>query len=202
VCHPGSDECIELFSRVCLDDADHTGGNDAGRRGERAVRAFSDSHCDQIVGSFTRRAGSRVEDLHGRADVAGGPWQAGVAVELADETRCGVFTDVSSSAYPRNWGLRRPDPNVDHRRVPHLQTFFTRHGRLPVTRHGADYKPGDIVTWRLSLGVPHIGLVFDIPVCGTDRCHVIHNIGAGAQHEDVLFAYEVTRHYRYGVRQR
>ena len=32
------------------------------------------------------------------------------------------------SAYPRAWGLARPDPNIDHRRVPNLQTFFRRRG--------------------------------------------------------------------------
>jgi uncharacterized protein YijF (DUF1287 family) len=99
-------------------------------------------------------------------------------------------------AYPRNWGLRRPDPNIDHRRVPNLATFFRRRGgALPVTRRGSDYKPGDIVTWRLSSGVPHIGLVSDVRY--GDRHLVVHNIGAGTQIEDVLFAYEVTGHYRW-----
>jgi len=102
------------------------------------------------------------------------------------------------SKYPKNWGLRRPDPNIDHRRVPNLATFFTRHGgKLPVTRRGADYKPGDVVTWRLSSGVPHIGLVSDVRVRNTDRYLVVHNIGAGAQIEDVLFAYDLTGHYRW-----
>lgn len=102
------------------------------------------------------------------------------------------------SAYPKNWGLRRPDRNIDHRRVPNLATFFRRKGgALPVTRKGADYKPGEIVTWRLSSGVPHIGLVSDVRVPGTDRYKVVHNIGAGAQLEDVLFAYQVTGHYRF-----
>jgi uncharacterized protein YijF (DUF1287 family) len=102
------------------------------------------------------------------------------------------------SAYPRNWGLRSTDRNIDHRRVPNLATFFTRRGgKLPVTRRGGDYKPGDIVTWRLSSGVPHIGLVSDVPVPGSGRMKVVHNIGAGTQIEDVLFAYELTGHYRY-----
>lgn len=102
------------------------------------------------------------------------------------------------SKYPKNWGLRRPDTNIDHRRVPNLATFFTRHGaKLPVTRRGADYKPGDIVTWRLSSGVPHIGLVSDVRVPNTDRYLVVHNIGAGTQSEDVLFAYALTGHYRW-----
>ena len=100
--------------------------------------------------------------------------------------------------YPKNWGLRRTDTNIDHRRVPNLATFFTRRGgKLAVTRKGADYKPGDIVTWRLSSGVPHIGLVSDVRARGTDRYMVVHNIGSGARMEDVLFAYELTGHYRW-----
>ncbi len=103
------------------------------------------------------------------------------------------------SVYPKNWGLRRPDTNIDHRRVPNLATFFRRKGKtLSVTQRGADYRPGDIVTWRLSSGVPHIGVVSDVPVRGTDRHKVVHNIGAGAQIEDVLFDYTLTGHYRYG----
>lgn len=103
------------------------------------------------------------------------------------------------SRYPRQWGLRRPDPNIDHRRVPNLQTFFRRNGRsLPVTRTAADYHPGDVVTWKLSSGVPHIGLIADVRK--GDRPLVVHNIGSGAQMEDVLFAYELTGHYRWFTR--
>lgn len=98
--------------------------------------------------------------------------------------------------YPKNWGLRGPDKNIDHRRVPNLATFFTRKGRaLPVTRRGADYEPGDIVTWKLATGVPHIGVVSDVR--RGDRHLVVHNIGAGTQLEDVLFAYELTGHFRW-----
>ena len=99
-------------------------------------------------------------------------------------------------AYPRNWGLRRPDTNIEHRRVPNQATFFKRKGRaVPVTRRGLDNKPGDIVTWRLSSGVPHIGIVSDVR--RGDRYLVVHNIGSGAQIEDVLFEYELTGHYRW-----
>ncbi|PYQ31898.1 MAG: DUF1287 domain-containing protein [Acidobacteria bacterium] len=99
-------------------------------------------------------------------------------------------------AYPRNWSLRAPDTNIDHRRVPNLATFFRRKGRaLSVTQRGTDYKPGDIVTWKLSSGVPHIGIVSDVR--RGDRYLMVHNIGGGAQLEDVLFAYEVTGHYRW-----
>ena len=102
------------------------------------------------------------------------------------------------AAYPQSWGLRKPDANIDHRRVPNLATFFTRKGKkLAVTRKGADYKPGDIVTWRLPFGLPHIGIVSDVRVPHTDRYEIVHNIGSGARNEDVLFAYELTGHYRW-----
>jgi uncharacterized protein len=111
-----------------------------------------------------------------------------------------VHQDMKANftAYPRNWGLRKPDTNIDHRRVPKLATFFRRKGAsLPVTNRAPDYKPGHIVTWRLSSGVPHIGIVSDAKRPFLTRHLVVHNIGSGAQEEDVLFAYEVTGHYRY-----
>ena len=89
-------------------------------------------------------------------------------------------------AYPRNWGLSRPDPNIDHRRVPNLAAFFRRAGKSV----RGDFLPGDIVTWRLPSGVPHIGIV-------TGGRRVVHNIGSGAQEEDVLRAWPVTGHFRY-----
>jgi len=102
------------------------------------------------------------------------------------------------SAYPQNWGLTRPDPNIDHRRVPNLQTFLTRSGAsLPVSRSAADYKPADLVTWMLPGNLPHIGIVSDKTVVGTSRLMILHNIGAGTTEEDTLFAYPITGHYRY-----
>jgi len=102
-----------------------------------------------------------------------------------------AFTD-----YPKLWGLRRPDPNIDHRRVQNLATFFTRQGaQLPISAEAKDYAPGDIVTWRLPGGQPHIGLVSDQERDG--RPLIVHNIGAGAKVEDVLFAFTITGHYRY-----
>jgi uncharacterized protein YijF (DUF1287 family) len=102
----------------------------------------------------------------------------------------------SFASYPRIWGLTKPDSNIDHRRVPNLATFFTRHGtRLPASSRASDYDPADIVTWRLWTGATHIGLVSDRFQDG--RPLVVHNVGAGTQIEDVLFAYEITGHYRY-----
>jgi uncharacterized protein YijF (DUF1287 family) len=101
-------------------------------------------------------------------------------------------------AYPDHWGLSRPDTNIDHRRVPNLQTFFSRHGeRLPVSRNGDDYRPGDMVTWVLPGNLPHIGIVTDRTSPASGNPLVVHNIGAGPKLEDMLFAFPVTGHYRY-----
>ncbi len=105
------------------------------------------------------------------------------------------------SLYPKQWGLKKTDTNIDHRRVPNLQTFFTRHGKsLAVTDNGADYKPGDIVTWDLSYPkrpLPHIGIVTDKKSADGKRYLIVHNIGRGAEVEDTLFEYHITGHYRY-----
>jgi uncharacterized protein len=98
--------------------------------------------------------------------------------------------------YPHLWGLAAPDPNIDHRRVANLTAFFSRRGaKLPVSAAAEDYRPGDIVTWLLPGGLAHIGLIADRRIEG--RPLVVHNIGAGAQLEDVLFAFPITGHYRY-----
>jgi uncharacterized protein YijF (DUF1287 family) len=86
------------------------------------------------------------------------------------------------SSYPKKWNLKSPDTNIDHRRVPNLQTFFARQGKsLPTTEKPEDYKPGDVVSWDLNgKGMTHIGLVSNIYNEGTKRYLIIHNIGAGA----------------------
>ena len=101
------------------------------------------------------------------------------------------------SAYPPLWGLKKTDRNIDHRRVPNLQAFFKRAGAaLDV---GEDYRPGDIVSQMLPGNLPHIGIVADERTPDGARPLLVHNIGAGARLEDVLFAYRITGHYRYGV---
>lgn len=102
-------------------------------------------------------------------------------------------------AYPKRWGLSRPDTNIDHRRVPNLATFFKRHGTsLPPTLEGRDYKPGDVVAWALADGRPHIGMVTERWSSDGKRPLVMHNIGMGPQIEDMLFGLTITGHYRYG----
>jgi uncharacterized protein YijF (DUF1287 family) len=107
----------------------------------------------------------------------------------------------SFAAYPPLWGLVRPDPNIDHRRVPNLQRFFERAGaavEAPAIASG--YLPGDLVTWRLPGNLPHIGMISDRRNAATGTPLVIHNIGAGPVEDDILFSYPLTGHYRYKLK--
>ena len=134
-----------------------------------------------------------------------------VGIDLQKE----VHEDMAAnfSAYPRKWGRREPDPNIDHRRVPNLMVFFSRKGEsLPITDRAEDYAPGDLVTWdlhpgkqkarfpgtpNLGGGLTHIGMVVDRKTLFTRRYMIVHNIGAGPKLEDVLFDWKITGHYRY-----
>lgn len=102
------------------------------------------------------------------------------------------------SAYPQLWGLTATDRNIDHRRVPNLQTLFARIGaEVPLEEGPTPYLPGDIVSWKLPGNLDHIGIVSDRRSAdGTPL--ILHNIGRGAQEEDILFAYPMTGHYRIG----
>jgi uncharacterized protein YijF (DUF1287 family) len=119
-----------------------------------------------------------------------------IGIDLQKE----VHDDMAANfaAYPRKWGRRGPDPNIDHRRVPNLMVFFSRKGEsLPITDRAADYAPGDLVTWDLGGGLTHIGMVVDRKTLFTRRYMIVHNIGAGPKMEDVLFDWKITGHYRY-----
>ena len=108
---------------------------------------------------------------------------------------------VNFSLYPSRqlWGHRKPDTNIDHRRVPNLRVFFERKGTvLEITDNPSDYQPGDMVTWTLGVRKPHIGIVAEQLSMNNPRRHlVIHNIGEGTVLEDMLFDFEITGHYRY-----
>ena len=107
--------------------------------------------------------------------------------------------------YTREIGLNcyqltddKVDPNIDHRRVPNLQTLFERYGEsLPTLHNPTKYLPGDIVTWDLGGGLNHIGIVVNVPSNYHSEYKVIHNIGYGQVIEDCLFDWKITGHYRY-----
>jgi uncharacterized protein len=100
--------------------------------------------------------------------------------------------------YPQLWGMKKTDTNIDHRRVPNMATFFKRHGTvLRVSVNGSDYKPGDIVTWDLGGGIPHIGIVINRKNIQGSNYLVVHNIGRGQITEDCLFRFRITGHFQY-----
>lgn len=101
------------------------------------------------------------------------------------------------SAYPKNWGLKRPDKNIDHRRVPNLEKFLTRQGAaLPMTKNPEDYQAGDIVSWRLGGKLAHIGIVSDKRLSdGTPL--IIHNMGKGPVEDNILWIPNMTGHFRF-----
>lgn len=119
-----------------------------------------------------------------------------VGVDLQKEVHEDMLKNFA--AYPHSWLVWHPDSNIDHRRVPNLRVFFSRHGTvLPVTSDVNDYRPGDVVTWDLGGGVPHIGIVVDRKSAGSRGYMIVHNIGEGPRMENVLFNWKITGHYRY-----
>jgi uncharacterized protein YijF (DUF1287 family) len=110
-----------------------------------------------------------------------------------------IYEDMKKnfSQYPKIWGLKKPDRNIDHRRVPNLRFFLKSHQYgLKISKKASDYKAGDLVTWKLPNGLPHIGIVSD-QKSADDVPLIIHNIGWGPKLEDFLFNAKITGHYRY-----
>ncbi|HEX9599855.1 MAG TPA: DUF1287 domain-containing protein [Mariniflexile sp.] len=100
--------------------------------------------------------------------------------------------------YPKIWGLKTPDKNIDHRRVPNLMTYFERQGAdKPLTNNAEDYIPGDVVCWNLSGAITHIGIVVNKKSNDGRRYLIVHNIGAGQVLEDCLFDFKIIGHYRF-----
>ncbi len=132
-------------------------------------------------------------------DVVIRAWRT-IGIDLQKE----VHEDMTRAfkAYPNNWGMLKPDSNIDHRRVPNLMKYFQRKGKSLAVRaepKGNDFKPGDIITWDLGTGQTHIGIVSSETSneSNSKQPLIFHNIGAGAQHEDVLFRWKIIGHYRY-----
>lgn len=124
-------------------------------------------------------------------DVVIRAYRAGLGFDL----QRAVHEDMAANfdAYPRNWGLSRPDTNIDHRRVPNLRAYFAR--RKAVASGG--WQPGDLATLMLPGNLPHIGIVSNAMSEDGARPLLIHNIGRGTRREDVLAAFAVTGHYRF-----
>jgi uncharacterized protein YijF (DUF1287 family) len=119
-----------------------------------------------------------------------------LGIDLQKEVHEDMLTNFEE--YPNIWGLSKPDKNIDHRRVPNLMTFFSRHGTAKsITKNAKDYSPGDIVCWDLGGGITHIGIVVNKKSNDGKRHLIIHNIGGGQVLADCLFDFEIIGHYFY-----
>jgi len=96
------------------------------------------------------------------------------------------------SSYPKKWGLKRADKNIDHRRVPNLQTYFKRQGLeiKPAANGDRDFQPGDIIAWDLNdKGLTHVGIV-------VSEDTFVHNIGSGPVTSKGINSWTILGHYR------
>jgi len=174
------------------------------------AQADVDPAAQRLVDAARAQIGVTVgyDGSYRRLDYPGGdvPMETGVCTDVVVRALRAVGFDLQVAVhedmrahfarYPQNWGLRRPDRNIDHRRVPNLETWLRRQGaELGASDDPADYQPGDIVSWRLPGGLPHIGIVSDRHVDG--RPLILHNIGAGTREEDILFAYPIEGRFRW-----
>ena len=109
-----------------------------------------------------------------------------------------IHDDIKSSGsdYPmERWGNKKPDTNIDHRRVMNLEVWFAKYWEVISENH---FLPGDIAVWDMNEdgASDHIGIVSDKKVSG--RYFVIHNHpdpGHIAE-EDKLFKWKLAGHYR------
>ena len=179
-----------------------------------AQSALSEGFANDLVlaaiertGHQVRYDGSYVSIPYPNGDV---PSNIGVCTDVIIRSYRAIGSDLQKlvhedmaqnfNQYPskRIWGLNSPDKNIDHRRVPNLQTYFTRNGiKLPISSSHKDYAAGDIVTWMVSGNLPHIGLVTHKKSSSTGNPLIAHNIGAGPKLDDMLFHYPITGHYRF-----
>jgi len=175
------------------------------------VKAASPSTGTSVAGAARAQIGRTVSYDPGyrRLDYPNGdvPIETGVCADVVVRAlRQGLVLDLqklvhedmkrSFSQYPQNWDLKAPDKNIDHRRVPNLQTYFKRSGwDVPISRVPQDYQPGDLVTCIVPPHLPHIMVVSE-RTNASGQPLIIHNIGAGTQEEDRLFAFKMTGHYR------
>ena len=176
--------------------------------------AYSQSFADRLVDAAIDRTSHNVryDGAYHSIGYPGGdvPSTIGVCTDVVIRTYRALGYDLQKlvhedmqpnfAEYPskRIWGLSSTDRNIDHRRVPNLQVFFARKGKvLPITQNAKDYAPGDLVTWVLPGNLPHIGVVSDRVAPGSGNPMIVHNIGAGPQLQDMLFRYPIAGHYKY-----
>lgn len=177
--------------------------------------AFANNHFGQLLANAADERTRHHVTYNGRYEPIGFPWgdvpdNIGVCSDviirayrkLGIDLQHLVNHDMSINfhAYPSfsQWRLRKPDSNIDHRRVLNLQVFFARAGQsLPLSYNPRNYRPGDLVTWNIRPGLPHIGIVSDKLAADGITPLIIHNISNGPEYSNVLFDMDITGHFRY-----
>ncbi len=120
-------------------------------------------------------------------------------IDLQKEVHEDLKTNFSKYPNLKKWGLTKPDTNIDHRRVPNLEIFFSRKGqKVKITNNSDDYKVGEIITWMINNKLPHIGIITNKKSLDGKRPMIVHNVGNGQVLQDCLFSYEIVGHYKYG----
>ena len=182
----------------------HTRSQSAGRSGELVAAARAQvgitHHYDGAYTTLRFPGGDVPRDKGVCTDVVIRAYRDAFGLDLQALVNADMRGNFA--AYPRKWGLARPDPSIDHRRVPNLARFLARQGaELPVPRDGSDWLPGDIFTSAPSNGLggtaTHIGLVSDLP--GARALMILHNIGWGTREEDALLDWPITGRFRWRV---
>lgn len=116
-----------------------------------------------------------------------------IGIDLQKEIHEDIIKNISTY-----WRVKNPDKNIDHRRVPNMQVYFKSWGEvLPISNNPNDYKPEDIVCWKLGGKLDHIGLVVNRKSLDNKRYLVVHNIGSGQNIDDFLFGDLIVGHYRF-----
>lgn len=201
-----STRCALIFTALLILTASTAGGF-----GQQSVRVSSPTIKAVVESALNQTSVTRYYDpAYVKLAYPGGdpPADRGVCADVivrafrnaGVDLQKEIHEDMKShfSAYPNKWGARRPDTNIDHRRVPNLMTYFGRMGKaIPISQSSADYKPGDVVAWQLSGEITHIGIVSNALSGSPRRYLMVHNIGEGARLEDVLFSWKIIGHYRY-----
>lgn len=137
------------------------------------------------------------------------PLAKGVAADLVVRCYRNIGIDLQAEIhedmkanhrlYPQLWGSHLIDTNIDHRRVPNLQRFFSRKGKtVGNSRDATTFETGDVVVWALSNAETHIGIIVPGPGGGDGSPWVVHHPpGGGVKWENALFDYQILGHYRY-----
>ncbi len=203
--------CLMVSTLACRQSAARVDGATGADGGARAVAVESPTLKMLIDAALEQTHTTRGYDpsyvklAYPNGDV---PIETGVCSDVVIRAFRKVGIDLQKSVhedmarnfaeYPNKWGLKRPDTNIDHRRVPNLMTYFKRQSKaVAITSNAKDYLPGDIVAWDLGGGITHIGIMTNLLSDDGKTCSVIHNIGAGARVENVLFNWKIIGHYRY-----